>query len=415
MRRAYNRGGFAIAALYGIFSLASGLFLGLFAGIGIGLRIVNNIDIFEIIAGSGALSIFEIMDYLYDPSIVWFIMAGMVLGSMVGMLIGIPVMKKILPRENPKPIEKRSLSAGEFLKIALMAFGLWGTGVLIGNFPAFLGYDIANPLLENSGNALILYLVYAIFGAPVFEELVFRKLLLNALHPYGSVPAAFTSALLFGLMHGNAAQFLLAFTLGLLLATVYQKTGKVIYTICLHLMINFFATIPDIVLLFGPDISTAWYIAFGVLVAAGLVVILLMRKHELLKLDRPIVPDANRQAFKNPGMLITVIGGTVLVAVYEIYMLVIYLLQVQDPGVLLRLIPLVISIVVVILVTSLVGRHTDPAPEVLLPEEEIPLQTVEAPVLSADAPSVTPDVSAMTVSAPLMTPDAPAETENITE
>ena len=158
MRRAYNRSGLGIVALYGIFSIASTVLLGLFAGVGIGIRITQNLNIFELIADSGIFAFSEILRYIYeDPMISIFVMAGMVAGSAAGMLIGIPIMRKILPKENPKPIEDRKLTGPEFLRIILMAFGLWGVGVAIGNLPAFLGYDVANPLLENAGNALIFY------------------------------------------------------------------------------------------------------------------------------------------------------------------------------------------------------------------------------------------------------------------
>ena len=361
MRRAYNRSGLGIVALYGIFSIASTVLLGLFAGVGIGIRITQNLNIFELIADSGIFAFSEILRYIYeDPMISIFVMAGMVAGSAAGMLIGIPIMRKILPKENPKPIEDRKLTGPEFLRIILMAFGLWGVGVAIGNLPAFLGYDVANPLLENAGNALILYLIYAVVGAPILEELAFRKYLINALHPYGSVPAAFVSATLFGLMHGNAAQFLLAFSLGMLLGTVYQKTGRVIYTICLHFMINLFGTLPDFLMLVNIDITTVWYIVFGVLTAAGVVTVILSRKWEFLKLDRPVLPDANRQAFRNPGMLIALIGGLVLVAGYELLNLVNFLMGGYELGVMIRLFPLALTILTVILVMTTVGRHTDP-------------------------------------------------------
>ena len=380
MKRAYSRAGFSVVALYGALSLISGVVLGLCVGSAIGILILQGGNIFEMIA-EGSLN--EILSLFSDPSVSYATMIGMVVGSIAGTLVGLLIMKKILPRENPKPIEQRSLSGRDFARIIFMAFGLWGLGVLLGSFPSFFGYEDINPMLDNAGKAIIIFDLYAIFGAPILEELAFRKLLCNALHPYGSVTAAFTSALLFGLMHGNAAQFMLAFTLGLLLATVYQKTGKLIYTIFLHFMINFFATLPDLFLMGDIDISIVWNVLFGLLTGAGLVVTFLSKDCELLKLDRSTAPDANRQAFHNAGMRVAVIAGTVLVIFYEIFMILMNVAGGFEPGVLLRLIPAAFVVVTVILVTTLVGRHTDPEPEVLIAGEDVEVYPVPAEMIES--------------------------------
>ena len=68
----------------------------------------------------------------------------------------------------------------------------------------------------------------AVVGAPIVEELTFRKALLDGLHGTHEGYAAVISGLLFGLMHGNHMQFFLAFFLGMLFAMVYQRTGRII-------------------------------------------------------------------------------------------------------------------------------------------------------------------------------------------
>ena len=208
---------------------------------------------------------------------------------------------------------------------------------------------------------MLVYYVYAMIGAPVFEELAFRKTLLNALHPYGEAQAAFATALLFGLMHGNPAQFILAFTLGLLLAAVYQRTGKIIYTMLLHFLINTSATIPDILIMFighEETITIIWYIVMGTIILAGLVMVFVFgKKQEFLSLSETGNPDANRNMFKNVGMRIAVIGGMVLVAGTEAVTFIACITS-GDFGaeVLLRLVPLALSIVMIILVTKMIGK-----------------------------------------------------------
>ena len=61
---------------------------------------------------------------------------------------------------------------------------------------------------------------------------------MDRLIKYGEFIAIFTSGLMFGLFHGNFQQFFFAFALGLLFAFVYARTGRIRYTIGLHMAIN---------------------------------------------------------------------------------------------------------------------------------------------------------------------------------
>lgn len=78
-----------------------------------------------------------------------------------------------------------------------------------------------------------------VFLAPIVEELLFRKLLLDRIARFGQLPAVLLSAFFFALAHGNFYQFFYAFGLGALLAYLYIKTGKIRYTITFHMIINF--------------------------------------------------------------------------------------------------------------------------------------------------------------------------------
>ena len=88
--------------------------------------------------------------------------------------------------------------------------------------------------------------------APVVEALIFRKLMLGRIRNYGEKTAIFFSALCFGLFHGNLTQFLYAFSVCLFLGYVYCKTGKVIYTMVMHALLN---TISSSVMLLAPMMS----------------------------------------------------------------------------------------------------------------------------------------------------------------
>jgi membrane protease YdiL (CAAX protease family) len=76
------------------------------------------------------------------------------------------------------------------------------------------------------------------FAAPVMEEFVFRRCIIRRLLPCGEKAALFTSALLFALFHSAVNQVCYAFLLGLVFGYVYLKTGRLRYSIGLHVIIN---------------------------------------------------------------------------------------------------------------------------------------------------------------------------------
>ena len=92
-----------------------------------------------------------------------------------------------------------------------------------------------------SPNDPVIVLITAVFVGvilPIFEEILFRKILCNKLLALGEAYAIIVSATIFGLIHGNFYQFAYAFLLGALFALIYVKTGKIIYSTIYHIAIN---------------------------------------------------------------------------------------------------------------------------------------------------------------------------------
>lgn len=153
-------------------------------------------------------------------------------------------------RRVPKmPPEKHSLSPVRiflyFLCIQFMS--LFGNfiGIVVNAFLSLLlGVQTSATFLQNGvyGEQSLLFCLIAVLCAPVFEELVFRKLIIDRIRQYGNGTAILISGLLFGLFHGNFTQFFYATMIGLLLAYIYTRTGKIHYTIILHMMLNFWGT-----------------------------------------------------------------------------------------------------------------------------------------------------------------------------
>ena len=74
--------------------------------------------------------------------------------------------------------------------------------------------------------------------APIFEEWIFRKEIIDRTRKYGEKTAIVVSALCFGLFHGNVRQFFYAFGLGLILGYMYVRTSKLWYSMLMHALVN---------------------------------------------------------------------------------------------------------------------------------------------------------------------------------
>lgn len=161
-------------------------------------------------------------------------------------VIGFPLLYLLLKKVPVMNIEKHSMKFWQFLLIVLMGCGICGVGSVLGIFvslPILLpfGKDIndVNALSDIMTNStpFMRILVVGIL-APIFEELIFRKLLIDHVVKYGEWIAVFLSGLMFGMFHGNFQQFFFAAGLGMLFAYVYVRTGQVWYTILFHMIVN---------------------------------------------------------------------------------------------------------------------------------------------------------------------------------
>lgn len=93
-------------------------------------------------------------------------------------------------------------------------------------------YDVLSHL---GGYAILL----TVFIAPLFEELVFRGVVLNDIRrSFGSFTAIIASALLFSVIHLNMAQILPAFLAGIVFGYVYVVSRSIWSVIILHMINN---------------------------------------------------------------------------------------------------------------------------------------------------------------------------------
>ena len=144
-----------------------------------------------------------------------------------------------LPAQQP---ERTRLSAGGFLALACISYACMLVGNLVGiGINSILSPNSVNLIgeLATSAGLTAETVIAFVVLAPVFEELVFRKVLVDHVLPFGEWPAILFSGIAFGLFHGNLTQFFYAALLGMVLAYVYIRTGNILYTIGIHACINF--------------------------------------------------------------------------------------------------------------------------------------------------------------------------------
>ncbi len=162
-------------------------------------------------------------------------------------LIAIPIMLLMAGRDKTAAApEVHKLKFTHWTVLLLMCFGLMMVGNYVGNYLMMIVAGIKGEVVENTIATVVensswwINALVTVIVAPILEELVFRKLMIDRLGGFGEKTVMIFSALMFGLFHGNFYQFFYAFLLGMLFAYVYIRTGKIWYTIALHMVINFF-------------------------------------------------------------------------------------------------------------------------------------------------------------------------------
>lgn len=171
---------------------------------------------------------------------------SLIASSVLQYCIAFPIFYLII-RKMPRqaPVGEK-MSIGRFIKYFFVSMTVMWVGNYISTYimtyvESYLGEAPENAVdtVLNSTDVLLSALIVGIIG-PIIEELMFRKLFIDRLTPYGDVIAILFPALMFGLFHGNLYQFFYAFFLGATFSYIYVKTGKIIYSIILHMFINLY-------------------------------------------------------------------------------------------------------------------------------------------------------------------------------
>lgn len=239
--------------------------------------------------------------------------------SMIPMyLVGLPIMILLIKKMGHQEIEKKSMAANDLLKCMLIGYAL----IIIGNLfglgvteviALIKGEAVINPIVDivSTGNIWITS-IYTVICAPIFEEIIFRKLLIERTVKYGEKAAVIFSGITFALFHGNLNQFVYAFILGVFLAFIYLKTGQLKYCIIIHMFINFMGSFLPIIVtthfdasvMPGMIVNFVYSIIIFAMVIAGIVLLIKSRKKFILNAGENEKGKWFNKMFVNAGMIL---------------------------------------------------------------------------------------------------------------
>lgn len=205
------------------------------------------------------------------------------LGAICNYIIPFPIFYWLMKKLNTVKIEKRGLDAKTFIIYMSITLTLMWIGNVIGlAITMLLGgaiqTEIGNPVqqLINSTDIWFNLLIISI-AAPIFEEILFRKMLIDRTIRYGAKVSIILSAILFGFFHGNLNQFFYAFLMGGFFAYVYIKTGTIKYTMILHAIVNFMGSVVSLIVTKSiMNIQTSLNPTDAFIIAAYVIVILII-------------------------------------------------------------------------------------------------------------------------------------------
>ena len=163
--------------------------------------------------------------------------------------------------ETCKP-EKHKMTFFQIIKAFFVCELIGITGNLLGMvinafLSVLLGFNTSSNFLVGGifGEGSLLFMFLAVVCAPFVEEMLFRKILIDRIAKYGNKTAILISGIMFGLFHGNFTQAFYAAMLGMLFAFIYIRTGRIQYTILLHMCVNFWGTVMPYLTLRNHDIN----------------------------------------------------------------------------------------------------------------------------------------------------------------
>ncbi|WP_226847273.1 CPBP family intramembrane glutamic endopeptidase [Bifidobacterium lemurum] len=261
-----------------------------------------------------------------------------------GPLYAVAMPLAVLAMGNVPALETKrfNLGAKRFFTLLVICLPVIYLGNIIGTVLSDLIFGgqstnrVAEVILDSDPVSVFVFYVVL---APICEEWLFRKQIIDRTRRYGEKTAILLSALTFALFHLNLYQFFYAFGLGLVFGYVYMRTSRVRYSMIMHAVVNFNGSIlgpwvlsqVDSRLLTGElseadmmrvaaDPSSGLLIVglYGLALFALLIVGVALMVTNRRKLEFYTTPEqlpdglGARTAFGNPGMVVYILFALVL-------------------------------------------------------------------------------------------------------
>lgn len=280
----------------------------------------------------------------------WYLWAATLVPMyLISVPTGVLILKRV-PTERPS---EHSLSLGGLMTLLVICVSVMYIGNALG---MLVNYLIGNIVGEVGENPLYTYImdtnifltfIFTVLLAPVIEEFVFRRLIIDRTRLYGEGMAILVSALAFALFHLNFYQFFYAFGLGAVFAFIYIRTGRLRYTVFLHMAINLAGSVIAPLLLRSIDLEAFeqldlanmdvlmrvasdnflqllgfgfYFFAVIILFIAGIILLIYKRRSfKLQQVPTGLLPGTRfKTVFVNPGMILFVLICVVLL-IYSVF------------------------------------------------------------------------------------------------
>lgn len=218
--------------------------------------------------------------------------------------------------EMPCPHKKKLMypPAAVFIALGTVTLSAYLNYFMIAPFSAAgILVNVENTVTVGGLSDIALLVIRSALVAPICEEIFFRGFVLRRLAPLGARRAVLVSALVFTMFHANAAQFIYAFSAGVVLAAITFMTGKVRYAIMIHAINNGISVAATVMIrYFGPEAVGIAYSRIDLLMVSAAVISLIfifvrrMKVPGLYSLPKDEPPSDGLYAISVSAVLYTV-------------------------------------------------------------------------------------------------------------
>lgn len=179
----------------------------------------------------------------------------------------------------------RNITVGMLGRCILTAFAFHAVGIALEYGVDFIlystGYEVTSFDYETKNDAatVLTDVISSVIAAPIAEEMFFRGVVLKQTSRVSTRFGIIFSAVMFGLMHGNPYQFVMATVIGLYFGYITVKTDSLIPSIVCHIAINGMMSVSDVIGLLGEEIGNiSFFAVYAVEILLGILGVWLYKK-----------------------------------------------------------------------------------------------------------------------------------------